>query len=129
MLRYDDTNISSLDTVPVKVTNTVIGPDEHDKSDSSLFPVTEKQSGASTQNDCAYTALFGSPLTACAPCGTPDIYCISDLVNNYLLEIVACGACAVSRGWLTKECATCVATIVEEDNYDAFCCWCDAIDL
>lgn len=99
------------------------------KSDSLVFPVTEKQSGASTQNDCACTALFGSPLTACAPCGTPDIDCISDLVNNYAVEIVTCGACAVSMGWLTKECATCVATIVEEDNYDAFCCWCDAIDL
>ncbi len=128
-LENDDIDISSLDTVPVKVTNTVIGPDEHDNSDSLVFPVTEEQSGVSTQNDCACTALFGSPLTACAPCGTPDIDCISDLVNNYAVEIVACGACAVSRGWLTKECATCVATILEEDNYDAFCCWCDAIDL
>lgn len=130
-LEASGADMSSVDTVPVKITNTVMRPRKRDETSSLVFPVAREQDGVSAQNsaDCACTALLGSPLTACAPCGTPDIDCISDLVNNFALEIVACGSCAVSSGWLTTACATCVATIIEEDNYDAFCCWCDAIDL
>ena len=43
----------------------------------------------------------------------PDLGCVASLAEAYATEIVACGACVASSGWITWKCAVCVAAIVD----------------
>lgn len=54
-----------------------------------------------------------------------DTDCVTDIANAHAVEIVACGTCVGSSGWVTAACAACVAAIVEEDE-NALCCWCES---
>jgi len=151
-LREADVDIDSIDTVPVVITHTnysadsvptrtrgrdqsgerqarssSVSPQSMDgESDSLAFPVA--RGGQVSTQGCECNSALANPLTACAPCGIPDGDCIGDLANVYAVEIVACGTCVGSSGWATPMCATCLATIIEEDEFGFFCCPCQACD-
>lgn len=143
-------DIDSIDTVPVVVahtkysadslrtrgrsrsekeptqTSTVSAQSVEKESNSLTFPVAS--GGQVSAQGCECNSALANPLTACAPCGIPDSDCIPELANVYAVEIATCGTCVASSGWITAACATCLATIYEEDEFGFFCCPCDACD-
>ncbi|MUV89798.1 hypothetical protein GJ629_07735 [Halapricum sp. CBA1109] len=129
-LRKAGVEIQSVETDPVVVEHRQFSASNaktvKEESNSVAFPVARGRQ-VSTQG-CACNSALANPLTACAPCGIPDTGCISDLASTYALEVVACGACVASAGWLTFSCASCLATLLEEDDLGFFCCPCDACD-
>ncbi len=129
-LRENGVSIDSIDTAPVVTDYTHIGTNGrtnvNTNSNSVTLPIaTEREI---TAQGCECSSAFFNPITACAPCGVPDGECMNDLANVYALEIVACGSCVATSGWLTKACAACVATIIEENQLGFTCCPCRACD-
>jgi len=51
---------------------------------------------------------------ASLPCLWPDTGCIQRMAEAYAEEVVVCGSCVASSGWLVPSCAACVAALIEE---------------
>lgn len=124
-------DLESIDTVPVTTEHTqltVRGQGLHKAVSSTTVPIVTDESQVSPINSCTCTAIVGNPLTACAPCATIDEDCVIDIATNHSVEIVACGACVGSAGWLTWKCGACIAAILETGGSD-LCCWCNSCSI
>lgn len=132
-LAETDIDVADFDTVPVTVEHRTFAVENGDVSidaNSRTVPIaTDREKIAaesdevSTEDGCGCTAFAGNPLMACAPCSTIDTDCVSDIAQNYSVEIVACGACVGTGGWATWKCAACIAAVLESDGGDNLCCW------
>ncbi|WP_423745114.1 hypothetical protein V5735_03555 (plasmid) [Haladaptatus sp. SPP-AMP-3] len=153
LIEKSDMDLSNRETVPVQLTNTIISPDPDSsgsvstKTHSRVVPVAKQPKSSAAQAavqadgdvttnaliDCVCTAGLGTnPVTACAPCGTIDNACVTQIIATFGPSIAVCGGCLAGGipvvPLSVTACASCIMGIfqnIAKETIGNLCCWCN----